>query len=217
MTARPGNGPPFAQRPMTTKRENSKTGVAAEDPAGWLDDHGAILFQFAFGRLKNRELAEDLVQETMLSAVRSLSSFRADSSIRTWLIGILKNKIIDHLRQTRRAAALGIADADGFEETVLQRDFNRYGIWNRFLSNWAANPEELLEHDQLLAIFKECLEGLPEKARQAYLLKNFDAQESDEICNILGITTSHLWVLLHRARHGLRDCIEKRWSPIEDE
>lgn len=197
---------------MSSKPEKQDAPLSSEDVSRWLDDHGTVLYRYAYVRVRNRELAEDLVQDTLLSAVRAVQNFRADSSVRTWLIGILKNKIIDHLRQARRSAALGIVDSDSFDEEVLQRDFNRFGIWNRFLGNWAANPEELLEQEQLLGIFRRCLEGLPERTRQAYLLKNFDGQECEDVCNVLGITTSNLWVLLHRARHGLRDCIEKHWE-----
>ena len=91
------------------------------------------------------------------------------------------------------------------------------GIWNRVLPNWASEPGELLERKEFMAQFEKCLSKVPEKSRQAFMLKTFENIDTDEICKILDISPSNLWVLLHRCRLNLRECLEKNWANAEAE
>jgi len=177
-------------------------------PKEWIEAYGDYLFRYAIMRVRNRETAEDLVQETMLAAVKGFNNFEGRSTIKTWLVGILKNKVIDHIRKSSRRKRLEVLPN---ENDLPERHFNSFGIWNTVLTDWAGNPDELMEEKQLLAVLKECLADVPEKSRQAFILKTFDNKESDEICNILDISSSNFWVLLHRCRNSLRDCLEANW------
>ncbi|MCI5065464.1 sigma-70 family RNA polymerase sigma factor [bacterium] len=183
-------------------------------PAEWLQEHGDYLYRYAFSRMNSPEVAEDLVQETLLAGVRGYKNFEGRSSIRTWLVGILKNKIIDHLRRVSRKERKEVLEEDN---DTLDRHFNRFGIWNRVLPNWASEPTEIFERKEFLAAFECCLGQVPEKARRAFMLKTFENIGSEEICKILDITSSNLWVLLHRCRLSLRECLEGRWLDLREQ
>ncbi|MCB0328675.1 MAG: sigma-70 family RNA polymerase sigma factor [Bdellovibrionales bacterium] len=184
----------------------------SEDPSSWLEEHGNYLYRYAYMRVNSQETAEDLVQEALLAAVRGYKNFERRSSVRTWLVGILKNKIIDYLRRSSRKEKNEILEEDN---ETLDRHFNRFGVWNRVLPNWASEPNELLERKEFMRAFEGCLRKVPEKTRQAFMLKTFENVETEEVCNILGITSSNLWVLLHRCRLVLRECLEKNWAGLE--
>lgn len=178
------------------------------NPELWLEEHGDYLFRFALSRVRSRETAEDLVQETLLAAVRAQNSFQGRSTARTWLVSILKNKIIDHFRKANRE----ILDNEGVVEPSEGPEcFNTAGIWNSTVTDWAADPTTLLERKEFHKVLSECLQKLPHKMREIFTLKVLDDVDSKEICKVLGVSSSNLWVLLHRARMGLRDCIEKNW------
>ena len=181
----------------------------SKDPTVWVEEHGDYLFRIARSRVNSRELAEDLVQETFLAAVRGAENFEGRSSVRTWLVGILKNKIIDYIRKKSRTEKHEVAMDDPEE---MQRNFNSLGIWTSFLSNWAKSPDKALEDQELFAVLEKCIQKLPGKAKEVFLLRTFEQIDSEEICNVLNISSSNLWVLLHRARLKLRDCIEMNWA-----
>ena len=145
---------------------------------------------------------------TLLSAVRSRDSFEARSKVRTWLIGILKNKIIDHFRKSSRRPE-ELVDSEDSES--FDRHFNRVGIWSHFLSNWAGNPDSVLEGKGFLKVLESCFSKLPERHRQVFTLVTLDGIEAEEVCKLLKISSSTFWVIMHRARMGLRDCVELNW------
>jgi len=178
------------------------------NPEEWIESFGNYLFRYAMMRVHSRETAEDLVQETLMAAVKGYENFEGRSTVKTWLTGILKNKIIDHIRKASRRERLEVLPN---EDDLPERHFNRLGIWNTILTDWAGNPDELLAESQLIEVLKDCLARVPVKSRQAFILKTFDSKESDEICNILDVSSSNLWVLLHRCRNSLRDCLELNW------
>ena len=194
---------------LDTKQEGNSGGTATPpDPHQWIEECGDYLFRYAMMRVSNRETAEDLVQDTLIAAIKGYENFEGRSTIKTWLVGILKNKIIDHIRKVSRRGKLEVLPT---EEEPFERNFNRLGIWNTVLADWAGDPDELLHEKQLKEVLKICLAKVPLKSRQAFVLKTFDNKESDEICNILDITPSNLWVLLHRCRNSLRECLEINW------
>ncbi len=182
---------------------------SVHNPAEWVDQHGDALYRFALLRLKDPHVAEDLVQETFLSALQGIDRFKGGSALRTWLIGILKHKIIDHFRKT--AKEVPASDLIPWEEEDDRDYFNESGHWKRQLIEWEDSPEGLLENKEFWKTFQSCLANLPETHRRAFTLREVDGVKSEDICKILSITSSNLWVMLHRSRAKLRKCLDANW------
>ncbi len=178
-------------------------------PEHWLSAHGDFLFRFALLRVKRASLAEDLVQDTLLSAIKAWNSFKGQASERSWLAEILKNKIIDYFRSAECRSTTPSDPAQLAE--VVDGKFNLMGLWNVILPDWASQPERHFQNKQFFAALSSCLSKLPEASRRAFVLRTLDGVESDEICKILGLSSSNLWVSMHRTRMALRDCIERNW------
>jgi RNA polymerase sigma-70 factor (ECF subfamily) len=179
------------------------------DPATWVDAHGNVLYRYALLRVKDTHVAEDLVQETFISALEGLAAFKGGSSVRTWLVGILKHKILDYFRRNTREIAS--ADLTALEGETEDETFNRLEQWRHAPSSWQDSPDKLLENKEFWNVFVRCLEGLPESFRRAFTLRELDGLETEEACKILGITSTNLWVMLHRARAKLRNCLDDNW------
>lgn len=187
---------------------------ATIDPTVWVDEHGDYLFRYAVVRLRNEAAAEDLVQETLLSAIQSLSSYGGRSAERTWLTGILKHKIIDHFRKTSREVPLDPADTDLSEfDPLFERQDEFTGHWNDKLSPriWKSSPEDALQQDEFFDVLERCLSKLPERVANCFSLREMNGLDSDEICEVLGLSPNNFWVMMHRARMSLRRCIEINW------
>jgi len=178
------------------------------DPAGWVDAHGDILFRFALVRVRDRTLAEDLVQETLLAAFRGRDSFSGRSSERTWLVGILKNKIADHFRRSARESS---RDEQLLREALGDTPFDGKGHWRAGPSDWGTDPAALARQAGFLDQFRRCLSELPGTQAGAFTLREVDGLGTQEICKILEISETNLWVILHRARMRLRACLEANW------
>ena len=185
-----------------------KTTSKSLDPEQWVDQYGNYLFHFALSRLRNITDAENVVQETFLAALKARKSFSGKSTERTWLIGILKHKIVDFLRKTYREKP--VTDIHKNEEAIDQF-FDHAGHSKKNVIKWIPKPDELLEKKEFWSAFYKCSEKLPKTAGDAFLLREIEKIDSKEICKILGISLSNLWVLLHRARLQLRECLEINW------
>lgn len=170
----------------------------------WLDDHGDYLFRVARRQLHSDELAEDAVQETLLAALFARTRYRGDASPRTWLTGILKHKIVDLIRRQLREAELP-RDAEGDE--AIDRLFLRDGHWAEPLRPWG-NPESEAELGELRRVLNQCADRLNPSMARVFSLREVAGMETGEICKELGITPTHCWVLLHRARVFMRQCLE---------
>lgn len=179
------------------------------DPKTWLDEHGDSLFRYAYFRLRDVGLAEDLVQETLLAAYQARSGFAGRSAERTWLIGILKNKVIDHLRKHARELALEDIAQDSDAIDALFRD-DRMRHWRRPPAHWE-NPNEALEHKQFWDVFSDCIDTLPPRQARAFVLCEIEGLDGKEACKVLDVAPSNIWVMLHRARLRLRECLELQW------
>ena len=184
------------------------------DPGRWLDDHGDYLFKYAVFRLRDDTAAEDAVQETFLAALKAYENFEGRGSERTWLVGILKHKVVDHFRRAVREAPLGeeAAEASDHRE-FFDRPDEWKGHWNNDYAptDWHATPAELLERSDFWKVFTDCLAPLPERTANAFTMREVDGQTSEEICEMLSISVNNLWVMLHRARLQLRNCLEVTW------
>jgi RNA polymerase sigma-70 factor (ECF subfamily) len=183
--------------------------VKLSDPSTWVEQHGNYLFRYALMRLRNRELAENLVQETYLAALAGRRSFGGRSAERTWMIGILKHKIIDHYRKGFREKSVTELQTD--EEQTIDQFYDAVGSPKQYPKDWMPEPESVLHSKEFWRTLRECLGHLPERTANAFTMRELDDLETDEICKELGITPTNLWVMLHRARLQLRACLEKNW------
>lgn len=181
----------------------------------WLERYGDYLFNFAITRVSDAEKAEDLVQETFLAGLKGKKNFQGKSSERTWLISILKRKIIDTYR---KRASSKESSLTAFENSVSDSDF--YRTDDPFKGHWLEGkgphsnsflPEGEIENEELRRIIEKCIELLPPNLASVFIMKMIDEDPSDEICKELDITSSNLWVILHRARLKLRNCLEINW------
>jgi len=175
----------------------------APDSSRWVEEHGDALYRYALLRVNNPDLAGDLVQDTFLSALKGAAQFRGGSTVRTWLIGILKHKIIDYYRRNRIEILASDLPASSESDDLDHVE--------RASDTWGVAPSQLVENDEFWGIFNRCLDGLPPAHRRAFSLREFDGLPGEEICKILEVTPSNLWVMLHRARAKLRRCLELNW------
>ena len=167
------------------------------------------LMRFARLQLRNETWAEDCVSETMLAALAKPQAFGNRSQLKTWLVGILKHKVLDTLRSRSREATLADDDGDGSAELdalVFQPD----GHFASTPANWG-NPEQELGSQQFMSIIEACVEKLPASMGRIFLMREWLELSTDEICNELSVTSTNLFVQLHRARLRLRACLEINW------
>lgn len=175
-------------------------------PEEWVTNYGDLLFKYTIGRVYSQEAAEDLVQETFFAALNSRDRFRGESSEKTWLFAILKNKIIDHFRKKGR-------EAESTYDLPFQKEGIMLGHWdkNRSPSDWQSLIEKEEEKQLFHKIFTYCLSLLGPKLATVFSMKVVEECNTDDICKEVGITSSNYWVIMHRARLQLRECMEKNW------
>jgi RNA polymerase sigma-70 factor (ECF subfamily) len=183
------------------------------DPERWVEEYGDVLFGFAAARVREPAVAKDLVQETFLAAIKAKEAFAGRSSERAWLFGILRNKLVDfYRRQNREVAITDLGAPFPEEEGVFGASGPGKDGWVMKLAPKAwETPEEILVSKEFQEVLKSCLSALPEKVGQVFLMREIDGVSSEEICKDLAVTANNLWVMLHRARMGLRRCLEVHW------
>ena len=174
------------------------------DAEGWVDRHGDGLYRYALLRLGDPDGAADVVQETFLHALRSFNSFAGRSSERTWLVGILKHKIIDQIRATNRRSVREPV-------TSIRSEFDASGHWRNGPASWVGEPGQLAESREFWETLGSCLSKLPPGLADAFLLRELDGETSADVQERLSITPANLWARLHRARSLLRQCLETSW------
>ncbi len=188
------------------------------EPIFWLEEYGDYLFGFALSRVRCEATAEDLVQETLLAAIKSSNTYQENSSEKTWLCGILKHKIIDFYRKTSREVELCEEEAD---MSSYDRLFREEGIWKGHWTVesrpivWNANPAEVFEQSEFRGVLMHCLMELPERIANVFTLREMDGYDAPEICDFLMISPNNFWVMMHRARLHLRTCIDSKWFRME--
>jgi RNA polymerase sigma-70 factor (ECF subfamily) len=178
------------------------------DPADWVERYGDYLFRYAMLRLRDCSLSEDMVQETFLAVLKDRGAFSGSSSEATWLVGILKHKIADHFRRQAREAPLEGGD---LREQADPSPFDGSGRWASGPTDWGGNPEDLYREKKFLDQFVKCLSGLSPNHANAFTLREIEGADTGEICKVLNVSETNLWVILHRARMQLRRCLETYW------
>lgn len=178
------------------------------DPSVWVDAHGDVLYRYALARVRRPELAEDLVQDTFLSALKGKDRFQGRSAVRTWLTGILRHKILDYYRSRNR----GLGEAEQIsDQDWLEESFDERGRWITRPDPQAIRTEGLLEREEFWAVFDGCLDKLPTRAREAFARRIMEDEAIDSICKVLEITATNLYVILYRARTQMRHCLTIKW------
>lgn len=199
---------------MTPGRSHQVRGPTAEagrrDAEDWLDQHGDALYRYARSRVGHRELAEDLVQDTLLAALESRARFQGRSSVRTWLLSILRRKVVDHYRRLGEARAAPVSDAIDGPDPVRPHSFNARGLWKSAPSSWKA-PDQAVEDREFWDVLDGCLGRLPRVLAAAFVLRELEGLELPELRKTLSLSEGNLRVRLHRARLLLRECLERRW------
>lgn len=166
------------------------------------------LLRFARYQLRNDDWAEDAVSETVLAALEKPQRFGGQSQLKTWLIGILKHKLIDQLRRRAREVSTATDDDDAadLDELLFRQD----GHWREAPKEWG-DPEHALRERQFFVVLEACVEHLPATQGRVFMMREWLELEAAEICKQMAISSTNLWVLLHRARLRLRECLQQRW------
>jgi RNA polymerase sigma-70 factor (TIGR02943 family) len=178
-------------------------------PLQWLDLYGDYLFRYAVRRVRRPEVAEDLVQETLLAALsssnRPAGEFAGRSDVRTWLTSILRNKINDQLRARYRRPEIDTSPADD------DLFFDRRGRWKNTVCRWDGDPAVIAESVEFRGVLDSCVAKLPGRMAHLLLSRIADGVKTDTLCRELGINAENVWTMLHRARSRLRQCLTVHW------
>ena len=198
---------PFVHCGASKQGSESSRGV---NPERWVEVHGDCLFRYALWRVRRPEVAEDLVQETLCAAVRIHSTFLGKSSERSWLCGILKNKICDYFR--KRGREVSFTDLEFLQDEIADK-FVEQGFWNHDLGllNWKPEAEAVIHRAEFWETFRACLSKLPVRVADVFILREIEEMDSAQICKALRISQNNLWVMLYRARLALRECLQINW------
>ena len=183
--------------------------MATPELSAQFDAHRGYLLRVARLQLRNDELAEDVVQDTLLAALQGAAGFSGKSSVKTWLTGILKHKIVDAIRRKTSAPELTtLAEESQIDD--FDALFDSTGHWENPPADWG-NPESDLERREFFDMMDFCLEKLPPNTARVFMMREVMELGSDEICKELSITSTNLWVIMYRARVSLRECLERNW------
>jgi RNA polymerase sigma-70 factor, ECF subfamily len=205
-------------RSATPPPERVTAASGLSDPERWVELHGDFLFRFAMIRLRDTTKAEDAVQETFLAALKGGKSFAGRSSEKSWLVGVLKNKIADYYRKASRETSFTDMDFYSDEESgrfVADGPWKDSWIHELGPQEWP-NPGASLDSELFWQAFRDCSNKLPKKVGAVFTLREVDGIETREICAVLNISENNLWVMLHRARMALRRCMEVNWFGKEE-
>lgn len=176
------------------------------EPEKWVDRYADYLFNYTIVRVNDRDVANDIISETFLAGLGSMKNFKGEASERTWLISILKRKIVDYYRKinsNKGKAEVKISSPDGETE----------GEWleEKVADLSDKSAEDIMENEELGLAILECMDQLPEKQAVIFKKKTIEGLDTETICNEFNITPSNLWVIIHRARTSLAKCLEKNW------
>lgn len=175
-------------------------------PEEWVNLYGNLLYRFALMRVRDAGVAEDLVQETFLAALKSHGNFKGESTEKSWMVGILKHKILDHYRKMARNEELQLSGDESLDKPNI--DFEAVDTVGK---EWALEPSEQLDREEFRTVLQKCLKKIPPKMARVFTMRELDHMPTEEICKELNISPTNVWVILHRARLGLQNCLELKW------
>ncbi len=177
-----------------------------------IEQHRPYLLRYATLQLRDAGAAEDAVQDTLIAALEGMDRFAGNASVKTWLTGILKHKIVDHHRRQAREQPLvnGGEDDERSDADAVDAMFRANGHWNQRPRNWG-DPDQSLENKKFLEALDLCTKNLPAKTARVFMMRDVMEIDTDDICKELNITSTNCWVMLHRARLSLRECLERTW------
>ncbi|MCG8574207.1 MAG: sigma-70 family RNA polymerase sigma factor [Flavobacteriales bacterium] len=181
----------------------SKEGI---DTSKWVEDYSDGLYNYAVMRVQDHDLALDFVQDTFVSALKALENFQGKSSVKTWLYSILKRKIIDHWRKQESRKTRPMSSY--FSDSGMMKGKFLEGAQP---TGRVSEVEKIIENDELREAIFGCISGLPDNWRGILVDKMIEEKKTEEVCKDHDITTSNLWVIIHRAKLQLRDCLDKKW------
>lgn len=190
---------------MSTLMDAMPTQGQPLDPRTWVERHGDYLYRFALARVRTQDAAEDLVQETLLAAWQGRASFAGEASERSWLTAILKRKIVDWFRRQVRERA----SRDDSEEAAFD-PFDKSGHWKKTPRNWNSSSSHL-EREEFWATLHNCLGKLPPRLHDLFVLRYLEDESSETVCKELGLSATNFWVMLHRARLRMSECLSLNW------
>ncbi len=194
---------------MTTQQPKKNREDRHElEPANWIAEYGDYLLAVANNRVRDRATAEDLVQDTFVSAWNARERFRGDSSERTWLLSILRNKIIDHYRSNARRSIFVDTESFGRDDDSRKSFDERSEALDR---SWHGDPEREAEQVEFFKVLDEALEMLPAKTAAAFRMREIQGLSTEEITRSLKISQANLWVLIHRAKKSLQRHLQTLW------
>jgi RNA polymerase sigma-70 factor (TIGR02943 family) len=200
--------------PILEKSASNPKSESAVNPERWVDDHGDYLYRYAMIRIRNATLAKDLVQETLLAALRGREHFGGRSSERGWLSGILKNKIMDHYRKLGRETSF--TDMEFLADEFSEKFIHGWWIHREGPIAWKPEADVVVHRDEFWAVMRDCLGKLPSRISSVFMLREMEGLTTREICKSLSVTENNIWVMLHRARMALRECLEVNWFKKSD-
>ena len=177
------------------------------EPKKWVDSYSDYLFNYAVARVSDAEIAKDLVQETFFAGLKSAKNYKGDAAERTWLIAILKRKVIDHYRKI---------NSNKGKAEVRMNYVNSEGESGNWVEERVADPNSIqensaIENEELGLAIKECIAKLPKKQSQVFTMKTIQGISTEDICQELNINPSNLWVMIHRSRTALMGCLNNNW------
>jgi len=187
-------------------RRSPYTATDMNDIATQLDKLRPVLLKYAQLQLRNSAWAEDAVSETLLAALEKPQSFAGQSQLKTWLIGILKHKLIDQIRRNSREMSTSAEDGEDIAEDLFKPD----GHWREAPQDWG-DPEHCLRQLDFMRVLEACVEHLPGQQGRLFMMREWLELDTEEICKELAISPTNLWVMLHRARLRLRECLQLNW------
>jgi RNA polymerase sigma-70 factor (TIGR02943 family) len=190
--------------------------ISILNPEKWIDSYADYLYSFAYNRVSDEETAKDLVQETFLSALKARNGFKGEASEKTWLVSILKRKIIDLYRKNAAHPQQSFEESEQYK-VAYSHYFTETGFikgeWNKTNAPkpWGISEKNSIEQKEFKQILAKCLSKLPKVWSSVFALKYLEEEESENICKELEITSSNYWVIIHRAKLQMRECLEKNW------
>ncbi len=179
----------------------------------WLSAHGDVLYRYALRLTRDPHSAEEIVQETLLAAWESRDRYAGGAAVRTWLIGILKHKVVDLFRRHARETSLHDPDVLPGPEVADDDGFAPDGRWRNALVDWG-DPGVIVQQAQFLEALQRCMDRLPRPMADVFRMREILEDDPENICNELGISPTNLRTTLHRARMRLRQCLDRTWGGV---